>query len=370
MTAANPASALRRIIVSRSTALVTVLSLLIALISTIIGVRVSGDAKTVWLAIGTSLFATVVFSLLQVLLTADHQDALIRETINESLDQLGPQVDQKLADVTNGLSGSVREVVEATSSKTVIDLTKAVNETVAEHRPLEIYRPMDHEDLRFNRDLNESMLRSSKYVFRGFTARYSIARLANLNSSGASFDDIRLLVVHPNTPKSVERRQGNSEWPGRGVHANVVEEVWLSIVGALKVRPKCGRIEFCFVADPPNDRYEIFDDEIYVSYFTDRRSKDLPFPLTEKHGRESREYQRQLADVNSLFNSTYTDKLEIPQDESVEELILGLRAIGLALDLDRYNSLSAKFEEFIRDHAIASSALPNRPRILDSSPEQ
>ncbi|MEM7322111.1 MAG: hypothetical protein AAF531_03405 [Actinomycetota bacterium] len=337
------------------------LSVLAAVLSIIIGVSVEGDAKTVWLAVGTSLLAAAVFSFLQILLITEHQDSLITDTVTESTEAMRKAVRKEISTSLSSVEGRVLDsfdkAVQESRNETVINLRREASE----HAPLERYRPMDREDMRFNQDLNESMLRSNKYLFRGFTARYSVARLANLDITGNSFDDIRLLVVNPNTPLSVQRRQvarSGSEPIGRGMHANVVEEVWLAIVGALKVRPTCGRIQFCFVTDPPNDRYEIFDDEIYASYFTDPGSKGKAFPLTEKYGKESREYRRQLANVNSLFNSTYTAKLEIPQDESVDDLIAELERIDLRLDHERYDELAEKFEAFLDRTRRASSALP------------
>jgi hypothetical protein len=301
-----------------------VLLLLIALLAVglfALSARTHGSASVFWLTLATGMIATAVFSACSVLLTTQQFDNFLRGTIEQSVEQ--------------HLSAATQQ------------LLAVIQDRRATFTPLETYPATNHPDEIFNRDLNRSFMTSGQYSFQGVTARYAIARLSILP---VEFDHIKIVVADPTRPDSVVERARHMD-DGRGRtdpqrRSDLIDEIWMSIVGAHLARRKADRIEFCLLADPPVNRAEIFDNDIFVTRFSDPDSKGFEFPASCRFPKNSMPYQTCSKDVSWLFTSPYTVRFEIPRTDDPASLLAALEAVGIMLTGADYERLANEFLQF------------------------
>ena len=228
------------------------------------------------MTLATAIAATSAYTAFAVLLTTRQSHALLQTVIEET-------VRTNISTVANELVGTIRDQNSM-------------------YLPVASYPATNSPDPAFNRDLNRSFISSNNYIFQGVTARYNIARLA---SSDTRFDLVRIIVADPLKPDSVVTRAKHVEHDVEGglsgahlahVRAGMIDDIWMSIVGAHRCWRKSDRIEFCFLADPPIDRAEIFDTEMFLTRYSEPKSWGFEFPETDRFLQGSMPYQMHAKD--------------------------------------------------------------------------
>jgi hypothetical protein len=291
--------------------------------------HVHGDARSFWLTLATGLAATSAYTAFTVFFTAKQFDTFLRATIEQS-------VHDNISNVTNEL----------------LDIIRSQNSS---YMPAASYPARNSPDPAFNRDLNRSFLSSDNYTFQGITARYNIARLASLDTR---FNSVRIIVANPAEPDSVVTRAKHAQHDIEGglsdvdlakIRNELIDGIWMSIVGAHRCWRKADRIEFCLLADPPIDRAEIFDEDMFLARYSDRRSWGFEFPAACRFLRGSMQYQMHAQDCGRLFASRYTMRLEIPREDDPKALFRALRKAGLNFDESKYDGLRSEFRDLTRD---------------------
>jgi hypothetical protein len=299
------------------TGLLFLITVILAIGMYVLSARTHGNARAFWLTLATGLLATAAYAVFSVLITTRQFDSFLRTTIEQTI-------------------------------------LETVQEQQRSYVPVAFYRPTDHPDAVFNRDLNKALANSERYIFQGVTARYMVARLAKLETF---VEHVRIIVADPTKPESVITRAKHDVDNGEDgqslakERADLIDDIWMSIVGAYLIRRMSNRIEFCLLADPPVDRAEIFDKEIFLTRYSDPESKDFRFPSTCKFASDSLIYQMHVKDCARLFVSPYTVRFEIPRDNQPESLFKALHNAGLSLDETQYSRLKSAFLSF-------TSALP------------
>lgn len=217
-----------------------------------------GDARSFWLTLATGIAATSVYAVFAALLTTEQFYALLRATVEQS--------------VRDNISAARDELLDTIRIQNVA------------YMPAASYPASNSPDRAFNRDLNRSFMSSAGYTFQGVTARYNMARFASVDTR---FDFVRIIVADPTKPDSVVTRARHAQHNVKGglsdadlanIRISLIDDIWMSIVGAHRCWGKSDRIEFCFLADPPIDRVEIFDDDMFIARYSDRASWGLNFP--------------------------------------------------------------------------------------------
>jgi len=286
-----------------------------------------GDARSFWVTLATGIAATSVYAVFAALLTTEQFYSLLRTTVEQS----------------------VRDNISAARD----ELLDTIRNQNAAYMPATSYPASNLPDPAFNRDLNRSFMSSTSYTFQGVTARYNMARFASLDTR---FDFVRIIVADPTKSDSVVTRARHAQHDVQGglsdadlatIRAELIDDIWMSIVGAHRCWRKSDRIEFCFLADPPIDRIEIFDHDLFIARYSDRASWGLEFPAACRFLRDSMSYQTQAQDCARLFTSRYTVRLQIPRDDDPKALIRALRKIGLDLDETQYDRLKNGFRDLI-----------------------
>jgi hypothetical protein len=328
-----PRARLLRELYFNRTGLVLLLTILLAIGMYVLAAHTRGDASTFWLTLATGIVATSAYAAFTVLLTTKQFDSFLRTTIEQS----------------------VRKNIESATD----ELLSTVRRHSSVHVPATSYPPTDSPDPAFNRDLNKSFMSSERYIFQGVTARYNIARLASLDTT---FDLVRIIVANPTEPESVvarakHDREGDiSDAKIAQIRADLLDDIWMSIVGAYRCWRKADRIEFCFLADPPIDRAEIFDKEMFLTCYSDPGSHGFAFPAACRFLRDSLPYQMLYRDCARLFTSRYTTRLQIPRHDDRELLFRALRKAGLDFDESQYERLNNEFWDLVRN-------LPDQMRL-------
>jgi hypothetical protein len=311
------------------TGLLFLLTVLLAIGMYALAAHTHGDASTFWLTLATGIVATSAYAAFTVLLTTKQFDAFLRTTIEQS--------------VRNNIATATAE------------LTNTVRQQNSAYVPVTSYPATNSPDPVFNRDLNRSFMSSERYIFQGVTARYNIARLA---SSDTTFDLVRIVVANPMEPDSVVARAKHAKHNMEGgfsdadfahVRADLIDDIWMSIAGAYLCWRKADRIEFCFLSDPPVDRAEIFDTEMFLTRYSDPGSRGFEFPAACRFLRDSMPYQMQAKDCARLFTSRYTIRFQIPRDDDRRSLFRALHNAGLDFDETQYERLKNEFWELVRN---------------------
>lgn len=309
------------------TGIVLLLVFLISIGLIFVSTNTAGTAEAFWLSLGASLLATAVFAALNSFLATQQFERLIVKEIEETI-----------SDQMTHLAGEIA----------------AKSEENRDCLPLARYPATNSPAAVFNVDLNRSISSSRRYTFQGATGRYTIARLAVLNSS---FDELRMILPDPSKPDSVLLRAARElDLRGDGTDLDaareeLIDDIWMSIVGAFQARRRCDRIIFCLIADPPIDRTELFEDHVYLTCFSDQSSEGYEFPMTLKFGSNTIPYGSVSRDCARLFSSSYTTKFEIPKAGNQAEFLGILAEVGL-------NLTSKEFDRYARDFNLFRRGLP------------
>jgi hypothetical protein len=298
-----------------------------------------GNASAFWLTLATGIVATSAYAAIAVFLTTRQFDAFLQTTIEQS--------------------------VRANISIATNELLSTIWQQNSTYLPTASYPPTNSPDPVFNRDLNSCFASSDRYIFQGVTARYSLARLASLDTT---FDLVRIIVANPTEPDSVVTRAKHAKHSAESslndadlahIRAELIDDIWMSIVGAFLFRRKCDRIEFCFLADPPIDRAEIFDTAMFLTRYSDPGSWGFQFPATNRFHRDSMPYQMLYKDCARLFTSKYTVRLQIPREDDPKTLFRALRKAGLDFDENQYERLQDEFRDLTRN--LPDQMMPDSP---------
>jgi hypothetical protein len=307
------------------TGLLFLLTVLLAIAMYTAASNAHGDARSFWLTLATGIAATSVYAVFAALLTTEQFYTLLRATVEQS----------------------VRDNV-STAKDELLDTIR--NQSVA-YMPAASYPASNSPDPAFNRDLNRSFMSSAGYTFQGVTARYNMARFASVDTR---FDFVRIIVADPTKPDSVVTRARHAQHDVQGsvtdadlanIRVALIDDIWMSIVAAHGCWAKSDRIEFCFLADPPIDRVEIFDDDMFIARYSDRASWGFKFPAACRFLKGSMPYQMHAQDCARLFTSRYTVRLQIPRDDDPKSLFRALRKAGLEFDETQYDRLKNEFRD-------------------------
>lgn len=340
MAAANdresPTQLLRELYFNR-TGIVFLLMVLLSVLMLIASAKTHGSISQFWLAVGSATIATTGYSFVQVLLTTGQFNRFLSGAIQ--------------ADIKSEISRSTQEALEI------------FRPSRNRYLPTVTYPPQSTLNPKFNRELNESLSTSSHYTFCGMSVRYAIARLALLRTVPR---DVKLIVADPTKPAAVDYRARHEAASGDEKAFNekafndskqrIFDGIYISIAGAYQIRHKLDNLEFYFTPMPHVDRFEICDDDIYVTRFSDASGTGTIFPATEKFDHDSLIYQMASSDCNSLLRSPYLLRLPVPGNSTEDDFLDALRTIGIIWNEEQWERMKAGYQQFQEE--MRSKLLP------------
>jgi hypothetical protein len=289
-----------------------VLFLFMAILSILVIVqsaRTKGSVSQFWLGLGTATIATTGYSFVQILLTTRQFDSFLSNAIKA-------------------------------------DIQQSMGQMQATYMPVATYPALETANRGFNLDLNKAMSASSRYMFRGMSARYAVARLSLLHRPPR---EIALIVADPTKPAAVDSRArhdaaGQGDAAFERARQDILDGIQMAIAGAYINRRRYDRIEFGLTSVPYVDRIEICDDAIFISRFSEDGT--ARFPSTVIFGRDSLIYQMLYRDCSSVLASPYVRRLELLGDLSEEDFLGKLGAFGISMTSERWAEMKRKFEDF------------------------
>lgn len=276
-------------------------------------VKSTGVEKEVLIAISTSLVASTVFAFLQTMLTGLRYEALVAQSISDSIES------------------ATRRVLEQTSS------------LQREFVPSVVYAASAIPDPKFNRDLTNDLRSTERYFFRGVTGRYAVARL---HLADTVFDEVHILVAHPLDRRSTDARvthiasyvETNTNY--QDIQTRLTDEIFETIVGARLASVKCRRLTLHFLKEPQVDRVELFDTALYLTLYSDAAERGAKFPRTLRFGMASSLYKIYSSQLFRLRDSAENSVVIRPSttDDELLAAIALLGGAGSAADLNSYES--------------------------------
>jgi hypothetical protein len=294
--------------------------------------RTRGTASQFWLGLGAATIATTGYSFVQVLLTTSQFNTFLTTAIEDTIQEAMTKA-----------TGEAMETLRALQAKYV---------------PVATYPALDATNPRFNRELNSALAGASRYIFRGMSARYAVARLALLSRPPRS---VTLIIADPSMPAAVDFRARHDAADASDVafdraKKEILDGISMTLVGAYITRRRYDHIEFVLTPIPHVDRVELCDSAIFIQRYSEDEDGRTRFPSTVRFRPDSLIYQMFDRDCGSISSSPYARHLDLSGDLSEDEFRAMLEDMGVSMSSDRWEEMKRRFLEF-RDQ-VSRELLP------------
>ncbi len=278
-------------------------------------IKTSAGTQAVLQALGTSLLASAVFSGVHIFFT--NQEFI--ELMTERMDNL-----------------------HKAGTQQIVSYLAQTNPT---YLPLAVYDPTDGEGTAFNRDLTTSLGSSHTYRFQGMTGYFVPIRL---EATKATLAQLRICLADASDQAALRLRVTREIARGASRdYASVIgqlkEQMRQCVVGLLEVRGRCQAIEIMWSTAPIGERYEIFDNDMYVTIFDSGPPIGAKYPRSLKFGRSSFMYDTTLRRFDLGFSATSPKLVAIRPEDSDELVLERLQKAGLDIDPKLYKTYAEQF---------------------------
>lgn len=173
--------------------------------------------------------------------------------------------------------------------------------------PRTIFPSSDHPRRDFNDIFMMDLTRSKSLLFRGISARHTAARLRAHRDSEM---DVAVIVPDLRVPESLSNRIDyirKFELPATGVdalRARVKHQVAVGLVGLYQARFDCSGISITLSPSPPLDRYEILQNGLWVTLFSEVNALASQYPRALRFDNDSLMFQMQRSEFVRLRDSS------------------------------------------------------------------
>jgi hypothetical protein len=306
------------------------LAILLVVSATSLGissVMAAGGPKTFLTSVGTGTLISAIIGFSQTLITATaSQRAMITPLVEESRRAL------------DELSAEYRRMNR-------------------EFQPTDIFEATTNPNPAFNRLMMQDLHHSREYFFRGFSGRHAAARLLLSHAEW----EMRAVIADPRGPSAVSgraryllRRQDTDE-DYDSVTARLHQEIHVGLVGLYTARSRCSRLDVTVIADPPLDRWEMFDDSVWITLFSDVAGAGALYPRALRFSAGSFVYSMERAEFLRIGNSrTARHHVITPDMSRTDFLALFEKITGVRLTEDEFHALEQRFRAFERDFSTSA----------------
>jgi hypothetical protein len=237
------------------------------------------------------------------------------------------------------------------------DLTEEYRALNSEFYPSHVCEPTSAPDPAFNRLMMEDLNNTRQYFFRGFSARYAAARLLLANSVER---ELRVVIADPRDRGSINSRaryllrQPSEQASYQDIQSRLYAEVCVGLVGLYVARDRCSRIDITVVSNPPVDRFEVFDDSVWVSLYSDPAGA-LSYPRTLRFLRSSFIYNMQRSEILRISNSRSELHVQLDPATDLDEFFALFEKItGRRLSSKSCKTLEDEFHAFRAQFAASA----------------
>ncbi len=273
------------------------LVVLICLLMFYFGPMIAPDYKAVFISVSTSLFASLIFAIIYSFVVDRHH-------LNAVNDQLSQSVGQAVSEMKQLQQENVQTIVDLTR-KQIEDIEKSHYHQILLHFreliPANYFLPTNQPDQRFNEILSSALAKSHQYLFKGVTGRFIPSRLSVIRHHNLT---CKVLLIDPENEDLLrlyirDRFGGTASNVEISDHVRKVkQEIYMTIVDLFD-QAHWKSIDIRMYNGPIFYRTEIFDDQLFISYFTEKTS--TAFPTTYLYKNDSFFYNAFLTDFNQTF---------------------------------------------------------------------
>jgi hypothetical protein len=308
------------------------------------GPQIAPAYKEAFVSISTSLFASLVFALFYSAMVERHH----QNTVNA---ELARSVKNAVQEMKQAQEESIQSIVDLARQK-IEDLEKSHYHEISTHFraliPARSFVSTNRPSREFNQLLNDALLQSHIYYFKGVTGRYiasrlSLARYQHLTckvllSDPSNTDLLRLYVkdrfdMHPSDRQIDARIE------------QVRQEIFMTIVDLFDLARWKIPVELKLYRGPVFYRTELLDEFFVISFFTSRMATPTAFPTTYLYQKESFYYETYLIDFNQAFELA---DISINLNARTTEPVLQTFLADLGCDLSLLPQLRQEAEQFRR----------------------
>lgn len=282
-------------------------------------------------ALGTGLLAAAVFTAAQSLISATAANRMLVET-------LASQTRAALRELTNEYRG--------------VD---------AAYLPTHVFEAATRPDPTYNRQLMRDLEASQIYLFRGLSGRHTAARLL---AAPSRYWEVRVVVADLHARESLYERARYLVGAGYGTslektYEDIRNQVRYGLVGLYLARIRCRSVSVTVSRSPSLDRFEILDNSVWVTLYSDVFGPAAVYPRALRFGRESFIYAMQRHDFQRTTDEAPTVTID-PAMTMDAFLATFHRLTGETITAKDVAKLQEQFDRF--RHAFLTDARLDRDR--------
>jgi hypothetical protein len=295
------------------------------------------DSDAILSSIGLNLIASVIFALIFSWISGGVQQRIL-------LDNLQDAHTRTLA--------AQRAAAAEVSSK-VDDLSKELLQKLSgyekHYMPTATYGASDRPDRTYNEAVTASFAATKAYQFRGTSAKYVPLHLKRVPRG--RLRTVKIIMLDPRANEAVGARAA-TRIQQRGDDASldvakaaIQEEILMSLVALFDCR-HLFTVDIAFVQDVPAARIELFDEEIYLSWYQGPASATKRFPESLMFNRGTFLYEM----LSQEFYGRYElgEKISFSRNDGAGRLLTVLEELtGRAVTNDEVRTLR-------NNHAIST----------------
>jgi hypothetical protein len=324
MQIAPPKQNFLSILVKYATWLFWLIIILVGLGFYYVGVQVFPSYRDVCISIATSLISSLIFA-------AIYSAIAEKYTLKATNAELEKSVREAVSDIEKTQQQSIKDISSFTVAK-IEEIEKSYFHQISAHFqefiPVEYFPPTSQPDKRFNDALNSSLLQSQQYLFKGTTGRYVPSRL---EIAKHQIHTCRVLLVDPTHDQLlylyVRDRFGNvtPDTSMREEIKKVQQEIYMTVVDLFTQAHRWCNVELRMFHGPVFYRLEIFDERLFVSYYSTQIA--TAYPSTYVYNRGSFFYNVFTTDYSQTFDLS-SKSIQLSNRSTEEDLKDFLKLIG------------------------------------------
>ena len=270
---------------------------IICLIMFFFGPQIIPSYKDVFISVSTSLLASLIFALIYSSVVDRHHMTVVNSELSLSVKEAVDEIKQLQ-------QGNMQQITDLTLAK-IEEIEKSHYHEITHHFreliPSAYFPPTNQPDQRFNDILNTSLAKSHLYLFKGVTGRFIASRLSIVNHHNLT---CKILLIDP-ASEDLLRLYIRDRFGANVTFAEVAErvrkvkqEIYMTVVDLFD-QARWTSVDIKMYNGPVFYRTEIFDEQVFISYFTAK----IPtaFPTTYLYSRDSFFYNAFLTDFNQTF---------------------------------------------------------------------
>jgi hypothetical protein len=233
-------------------------------------------------ALGTGLLAAAMFTSAQTVIAASAANRVLIEALGEQ-----------------------NQII----MRALTDEYRSLNST---YLPTHVFEGSPRPDPTFNRQLTRDLAASQIYLFRGVSGRHTAARLL---AASSGHWEVRVITADLRARESLHERARYLLRAGRPetldeIYADIAHQVRYGLVGLYRARLRCSRISITVSRSPSLDRFEIFDESVWVTLYSDVSSPAAEYPRSLRFHRDSFVYAMQRRDFQRSMDDADTEVIE------------------------------------------------------------